>query len=235
MNTELMDRLSEYVDGTLAPAEKARVEAWLAGDPAARRAAAELAEVKRRAAALPLRPVPESVWLGVRAGIRSGGTGAQPRHAASARRRISFSLPQLAAAAVVLLAVGVGGGWMLLRPAPGGTQPIAAASNPTGEPATSGSGPTLITAGVATPKADRSYDRAINDLQRVVTAQERQLSPATVKVIQANLARIDSALTQAQQALLNDPGNPYLNDHVAEMRQRKLKLLRQTADLLRAS
>ena len=54
----MMSRLSEYVDGTLSSAERARVEAWLAGHPEARQAVAELERVKRRAAELPQRPGP---------------------------------------------------------------------------------------------------------------------------------------------------------------------------------
>jgi hypothetical protein len=237
-----MDRLSEYVDGTLPAAERAQVEAWLRTSAEGREAVVELERVKRRAGSLAARPVPESVWLGVRSAIRSE----RRRGAGSERKRIALSLAQLSAAAAVLLAVGGAGAWWMLR-SNGGTQPNVASANPTDVRSDSGRQAATAPAPASaaedrnlrlvtnSAKVDRTYDRAINDLERVVTANRRQLRPETVKVIRENLARIDSALTRAQQALEQDPHNPYLYDHLTEMRQRKLDLLRRTANLASAS
>lgn len=236
----MMLRLSEYVDGTLSSAERARVEAWLAGHPEARHAAAELERVKRRAAELPQRPVPEMVWSEVRAGIR----------AQRIRRRVSFSMSQLAVAASLLLVVGATGTWWALRGRsstgqPVATQPPVAIVHPTAVTTESVPAVPVTTVPRAatrperlvanTSRADRSYDHAISDLQRVVAENRGKLSPETVKVIGQSLARIDSALARAQRALLKDPRNAYLTDHVTEMRQRKLELLQQTASLVSAS
>src|SRR5512146_2112756 len=185
---EMMSRLSEYVDGTLSSAERAGVEAWLAGHPEARHAAAELERVKRRAAELPQRPVPEMVWSGVRAGIRAQGI----------RRRVSFSMSQLAVAASLLLVVGATGTWWALRGRsstgqPVATQPPVAMAHPTvatGDTAVAVPVTTIPRAATRperlaanTSRADRSYDRAISDLQQVVAENRGRLSPATVKVI----------------------------------------------------
>ncbi|HET7024624.1 MAG TPA: zf-HC2 domain-containing protein [Gemmatimonadales bacterium] len=247
-NAEMMSRLSEYVDGTLTPAERARVEQWLAEHPEGQRAVVELAQVKHQAAGLSMRAVPEAVWAGVRAGIRAereSGTAGQ-----QVRRRVSFSMSQLAAAASVLLAVGAVGTWLAVRDhgsvaPPVVTQPPVAVLHPTDT--TVGATPLVPDHSVAaapvrqerlianTIRADQSYDHAIEDLQHVVTENRARLSPATVKVIEQSLARIDAALARAKRALKQDPRNTYLNDHVTEMRQRKLELLQRTAGLVSAS
>ena len=239
----MMSRLSEYVDGTLSSADRARVETWLAGNPAGRRVVAELERVKRRAAELPQRPVPEMVWAGVRAGIRR-------QDARAVRSRVSLSMVQLAVAASLLLVVGATGTWWALRRRSGAEQPVAtqppvAMAHPTvgtGDTAVAVPATTIPRAATRperlaanTTRADRSYDHAISDLQRVVAENRGRLSPETVKVIGQSLARIDSALARAQRALEKDPRNAYLTDHVTEMRQRKLELLQQTASLVSAS
>lgn len=248
MDNEMMSRLSEYVDGTLTPAERAQVERWLAGDPAGQRTVVELAQVKHRASALPLRAVPEMVWSGVRAGIR--GTREGGAEVQRLRRRVTLSMSQLAAAASVLLAVGAIGTWWVVgergRTAPPVvTQPPVAVVHPTD--GTTGPTPlapdrSVPTAPVRqarlianTTQADQSYDHAIDDLQHVVMENRARLSPATIKVIEQSLARIDAALARAKRALRQDPRNSYLNDHVTEMQQRKLELLQRTAGLVSAS
>ncbi|HEU5358773.1 MAG TPA: hypothetical protein VFU45_06625 [Gemmatimonadales bacterium] len=248
---EMMSRLSEYVDGTLSSAERAGVEAWLSGHPEGRQAVAELERVKRRAAELSQRPVPDAVWAGVRAGIRGpGGKVAGRQDGRAVRSRVSFSMVQLAAAAALLMVVGATGAWWALRGRRGPgqaivTQPPVAMAHPTSATIdTAVAVPvTAIPRAAARPerlvanttRADRSYDHAISDLQRVVAENRGRLSPATVKVIGQSLARIDSALARAQRALEKDPRNAYLTGHVTEMRQRKLELLQQTASLVSAS
>jgi hypothetical protein len=59
-----------------------------------------------------------------------------------------------------------------------------------------------------------------------------RLDTTTVKVIERNLASIDSAIAQAQRALAADSASVYLNSHLAETRQRKLELLRRAAALV---
>jgi tetratricopeptide (TPR) repeat protein len=87
------------------------------------------------------------------------------------------------------------------------------------------------TATIPAKFADRHYDEAIADLQRVLDAERTQLDPETVRVLEKNLASIDAAIDQCRRALKADPSNIYLNTHLADARQRKLVLLRRAAAL----
>jgi len=71
MTTEWTDRLSEYLDGTLTPEERRACESWLQSSADGRVLLDELRRVVARAKTLPDAAVPESVWQGVAAGIRS--------------------------------------------------------------------------------------------------------------------------------------------------------------------
>ncbi|MGD8278753.1 MAG: zf-HC2 domain-containing protein, partial [Gemmatimonadota bacterium] len=102
-----MARLSEYVDGELAADFRAELEAHLTGCPDCRAVVADLHRVRERASTLTDRPPPRDLWPGIAARI---GTPVVPL-----RRRWTFTLPQLAAAAAVLLIVGAGGTGLWLR------------------------------------------------------------------------------------------------------------------------
>ena len=54
----------------------------------------------------------------------------------------------------------------------------------------------------------------------------------TVKILESNLAAIDKAIDQSRQALAADPANVYLNNHLADARQRKLALLRRATAIV---
>ena len=77
--------------------------------------------------------------------------------------------------------------------------------------------------------ADTRYDEAVADLQRTLDAGRSKLDPETVRVLEDNLGAIDRAIDQCRRALAADPANMYLNEHLAESRQRKLVLLRQAS------
>ncbi len=80
--------------------------------------------------------------------------------------------------------------------------------------------------------ADPRYDEAIADLEQALNAGRADLDPATIKVLETNLAAIDTAISESRQALAADPANVYLNNHLADERQRKLALLRRAAALV---
>jgi hypothetical protein len=232
MNTSTWtDRLSEYIDGTLTPAEQAACEAWLSQSAEGRLLLDELRMVVAQAKDMPDVAVPESVWEGIREQTlgRSVVVPIGPRSterplSAARSRRWSFAPMQMAAAAGLFLAVGAGLG-LALRPKVSPTDPTTIGTGIAVTPVHS----------TITPRADVTYDRAIADLQVILDHNRANLDTATVRVLESSLARIDRAIADAQTALAADPQSAYLNDHLSRIKRKKLDLLRQGTSLARAS
>jgi len=219
MSDRWMERLSEYLDGELPATDRAALEAHL---DTCNDCSAMLDDLRRVVdrAQLAEEYVPRrDLWPGIAS--RIGATHASPRRTG---RKWSFSLPQLAAAAILLMTLSGGTVWLIrsLHPATG---PIATMAAPADTPATIN----------ASRSASQSYAAAVADLERVLAGGRGQLDTTTVRVIEQNLAAIDQAIAQAQRALLADPANLYLNTHLAETMRRKLDLLRHAATLVRVS
>jgi putative zinc finger protein len=109
MNDPWMDRLSDYLDEDLSPAERAQADAHLADCPACVRALEDLRRVRARARSLADSPAPRGLWEGIESRITAARTvpfplPAEPAKSRAARgtapreRRVSFSMPQLIAA-----------------------------------------------------------------------------------------------------------------------------------------
>jgi hypothetical protein len=143
-------------------------------------------------------------------------------------RRWSFTLPQLAAAGLVLAAVGAGGFWAVQQ----AVRPDQVVGVPNGTTTAPEPGREWWAGNVA---GDDVYDRAIADLERVLAENRGRLDTATVRVLEESLKTIDRALTRARDALARDPSDTYLNAHLAETMRRKLDLLRRAAALATAT
>ena len=81
---------------------------------------------------------------------------------------------------------------------------------------------------------EKRYDATVAELEQVLREHRSELEPATVRVIERNLAIIDRATEQARQALLADPSNPYLNGHLADQMRRKIRLLQTATEAIAA-
>ena len=222
------DRLSEYVDGELVGTERVVLEAHLDGCAECRANVELLRAVQMRARRLADRAPERDLWpaiaamIGPESPVRPVSPDALPL--APRRRRYAFSIPQLAAAGIVLALLSGGAVRLLDRDAagPAATGPVAGVV-----------GDSMLVSPAAT-RADRTYDAAVADLQAVLNAGRSRLDAKTIAVLEANLALIDSAVTQAQRALAADPANTYLNSHLARTMRRKVDLLRQAATLVTA-
>ena len=142
---------------------------------------------------------------------------------------ITFTLPQLAMAATLLIAVASGLTWVVARP------PAAPAES--SQPVIQAYGaPEEETGGQIVPAnfADAQFNAAVSDLEQILRDERDRLDPRTVLVIERNLKAIDAAIQEARMALNNDPANPYLNSHLADARRRKLDLLRHATTLASA-
>ena len=230
------DRLSEYVDGELDPAERAALEVHLQLCDGCAGTVEELRAVLLRAGTLEASAPETDLWPAIEARIaaprkarvfdlgdrgdrregRVAGPGVwQPR-------RWSFTLPQLAAAAVLLVMLSSVTMWTVLSRRP------AAVAPPSVPPSAIPAAAIVQPAGFEPAR----YDAAIADLERVLREHRSELDPATVRVIEQNLLIIDQATAQARKALAADPANRYLNGHLAAQLMRKLTLLRQATAIV---
>ena len=221
--TDWTEKLSDYLDGDLSGDELAKLEAALHGDAELRRVVEELRAVKNTAASLPQQSPQSDLWSGIEARIQASERGAVVplSSAGHARRRFSFTLPQLAAAAVALLVLGSASVWVAMSAGAGGLEtgsPIAVAPTPeTGFVSAPGEGSTF------------SYEATIQDLEEQLQIGRDRLDPKTVAALEGSLATIDRAIARAQEALEADPASVYLNRHLADARTRKLRVLQQAA------
>ena len=225
MSDPWTERLSEYLDGDLPPDQRETLAAHLQECSECAATLAELRRVAGRARALTDRDPTVDLWPGIAARIGattpSAGTPVVPLTRRTGRQW-SFTLPELAAAGIALMVLS-GGAAMLMHP---GAAPLAVAPAPTPAPP--------VVSVTASQRSRGGYDDAVSDLERVLEQGRGRLDTATVRVIQRNLAAIDTAIAQAQRALATDSGNVYLNSHLAATRRHKLEVLRQAASLVSA-
>ena len=233
-------RLSEYLDAELTASERAACDAHLASCAQCRGVVEELRAVVQIARADADVLPQNDVWPGVLTAIREnaapqaalaaaevvGFDAARTRASARASRQITFSLPQLALAASLLIAVSAGVAYVAAGRA--STTPAAAQEDPIQAQAE----PLLPSGAVERANfADAQFNQAIADLEKVLTDRRDDLDPRTVLIIERNLAAIDQAIREARAALDADPANTFLNSHLADARRKKLELLRQATML----
>ena len=106
VHEEWTDQLSEYLDGELSADERERVDAHLRGCASCAAVLNDLKRVVAQAAAAAARPPQSDLWAGIAARIEPDAASAAgrlvPFAAKREARRVTFSLPQLAAAAALL-------------------------------------------------------------------------------------------------------------------------------------
>lgn len=216
MEDQWTSRLSEYLDDELASADRQMLDAHLASCADCRTTLEELRRVVARAQALTDRAPDADLWPGVASRLeRPAVVLAFWRRVRESR--ISFTLPQAAAAGLFLAGVSAGLVWLARdrpRMSPGvGDESVGAVP--------------VLKANFA----DASYDRAVADLERTLAERRAALDPKTVASIERSLQTIDRAIAEARQALDADPSNVYLNSYLAATRRRKLELLRRVSAL----
>jgi negative regulator of sigma E activity len=226
------DQLSDYLDGELAAADREALETHLRECPDCAGVLNDLERVVARARTLEPRPPRTDLWPGIDARI---GRAAPPR-------RWAFTLPQLAAAAMVLMAVSGGLVWQFA------VKPLDRAASSRDRETSAGRTTTPSVEREASAErsadvnaerfgaplssvgfADAQYDAAVADLEKALRAGRGRLDQGTIAIVEHNLQIIDQAIAQAREALAADPANTYLSGHLVEARRRKLDLLRRAA------
>jgi len=217
MHDAWTDRLSEYIDGELDAAETAALEQHLKECDACAAIVVELRAVVGSATLAGGIEPERDLWQGIAARI-----GAQPAVIPIRRspRRFSFSAPQLAAAAVVLMALSGGAVYLLQQDA---TPQVAAG---TIVQTAGGAGP-VRDVSTAAPEPDPQVAADVDELERVLAENRDRLDPATVEIVERSIESIDLAIEAATSALDADPGNPYLHRQLDNTMRKKLDLLRR--------
>ena len=232
------ERLSDYIDEELTPSERVACDAHLTVCEECRRVLTELRAVIQTARAdADVFPTTD-LWPGILAHIGSDAMSARAR-ALTFRREahhlkakpsglaITFTLPQLALAASLLIAVSAGAAYVAAGrtstgPAPQEDRIIHAQAEPLLPPSADVQRADF---------ADAQFDQAVADLEHVLSERREQLDPRTVLIIERNLGTIDQAIREARAALDGDPANTFLNSHLADARRKKLELLRRATML----
>jgi hypothetical protein len=134
---------------------------------------------------------------------------------------VSFSVPQLAAATLVLALGSALVGRYFLRAAPDA-------------PAAMAPSPARVTearlVGQAAPPP--GYAEELARLQLALEQGRSRLDPNTIRVLEKNLAVIDRAIRESQEALALDPGNPFLAEHLERAYRGKVDYLREATAML---
>lgn len=219
MNDEWTERLSDYIDGELTTEEAEALEAHLLECADCGRTLHELRAVVARAGQVIDRPPANDLWQGIAARIAETGQDVET----PAKRRLSFSIPQLAAASVALMLMSAGTMYLMVKD---GEQP--AVQQIAERPASQGA---VTSVGARTAA---NYNDAIDELESALKDGRTQLDSSTVRVLETNLRAIDVAIADARQALSRDPDNQYLNRYLDQTMQRKVQLLRRATGILRA-
>jgi anti-sigma factor RsiW len=226
-------QLSDFLDGGLQDDRRREMERHLAECGECRTILAELDEIRDAAGRLDSPPPQRDLWPGIAAVIRSGRsrlpsrakvielpTALRDRGPASVRG-LFLTVPQMAAAAVVLVVTSVVLTWAA---GPGvGTRDI-------GSPVPTRGAPVSMVAEVAAPPADLIQE--LTALESVLTEARGRLDAGTLRILEKNLQVIERAIQDSKQALAVDPGNAFLRDHLEATYREKADYLREARDLM---
>ena len=230
MNHPWTDRLSDYLDEELDAHEREAFESHIATCDECRETVAQLRQVVARAGALET-PGPErDLWAGIaeRIGDEPASEMQKVIPIASTKPRwrmpeFTLSAPQLVAAGMLIAVLSSAAVWFALRGSVEDTP--AGAGNPIA---------TTLPGGIdALPVS--GYEQTIADLEGTLKESRTRLDPATVEILEQNLAIIDAAIAQSREALVADPASSYLYRHLNQQMQQKVDLLEQAAQYAYAS
>jgi hypothetical protein len=225
-----VERMSTFLDGELSSREAQAVEEHLRECAGCRSVRDELEEVRRRARALRELEPERDLWPQIeeRLGedplvekvipLKAGWRASRPLE--HGRRRLAVTLPQVAAAALVLVA----GGWL----AGSGLAPRGAAEG--------GVAPVEGVARLASdlPGVPGTLSQELATLERHVLGRLDTLSPETRSTLLRNLEVIDRAIRESLDALSQEPGSAYLRGHLGAALERKRGYLERMSTLLEA-
>lgn len=229
MSDRYTDLISDYLDGTLDPGTHRQVERHLAGCTECAALLSDFERVVGRARVLVEDDTPpaDDLWPGIEARLRRAANAPLPvpvmitavPERRSLKPRISFTIPQLAAACLALVVLSAAGAFYVGR---GSRKAETVSISQLPAPA------------AATMVESQDAIKDVERLKELLASRRNDLNPATVAALETSLRTIDSAIRQAQLALAADPKNPYLRDHLDDTMRRKVDLMRRATMLASA-
>jgi anti-sigma factor RsiW len=227
--------LNDYVDDALGVTERVDVERHVASCAECRALVDDLREIRTTARSLDQREPPVRAWSRIERAIklerehaREGAQGVQPSGSGSVLSRLkgSRSAAWLAAAAAIVLAVGLGLRYWPRATAPAQTARVA----PTVEPPSGDAAAVSIEAELRA--AEAHYQKAITGLEQIANAGKGSLDTQTAATLQKNLAVIDQAITESRAAVRAQPASEPAQQSLMESFKAKLALLQDTVALI---
>jgi hypothetical protein len=220
--------IGDYVDGALDAARRAEVERHLEQCPECRELVADLAEIRRLAAALEHRQPPARAWNRLERAIqresKESASFTTDRASAGRSRFAGPALVWLAAAAALVIVTWVGVRYAS-RPAPAQTAQHAGPASP----------PATMSAEAVEAElraAESHYDAAIRGLEQIARAEQNALDPGTAATLQKNLAVIDQAISESRAAVRAQPSSEPAVSSLMDNFKTKLALLQDTVALI---
>jgi anti-sigma factor RsiW len=220
-------RLSALLDGDLSSLEARELKNHLDRCEACSALLQNLAAVKDMAAHLPARTPARDLWPGISEAIQRGGRdpdiihlhGHLPSSQPPARRAFLLSLPQAAAAGLVLALVsGTVGARLGHRGAPTAEEGVADAP--------------WVSMVVEAAPALEGTAREVAQLESALVTHRERLDSLTVEVLERNLAAIDRAIQESVAALEADPGNRFLMENIERAVAARADYLRDATQIL---
>lgn len=198
---EAREKLDDYLDGLLSEADFQEVELHIGSCPGCLEEERALRRIVTAAQTLPAEKTPpHELWSGIESRLAP-----RTRTVLSPLRRRPWTGALLAAAAVVLLALGT-----LVDPPNRDRGDVDR---------------TRVAQPVALALDSQHYTRAVDELLVAVEARRASLPPESRKIVDDNLRVIDQALGEIENALREDPSNVHLARMLNATHRRKVTLL----------
>ena len=223
-------RMHDAVDGLLSAAEMRQLDEHGAECDACRNDYARISETVEAIRSLPkAASTPEHLWNGIAARIDGVRPGAEPVETdvirfptpVEAPRRLAFTVPQLAAAALIVSLFSGTVVWSAMGGGDGVTSRTTIGSE---------LGPSARVVAAASTR----YDEVVSDLELILEQGRAVLSAETLLTIESSLGTVNSAIEEIEVALREDPNSDMLHRMLSTNQRTKLGVLQRAADAVRA-
>ena len=219
--------IHELADGALDDAGRRRLDAHLATCAACRALAADIRAIRGAARALEPPVPPPGVWPRLAEHIRAQRT---PK----AHRGWQMPARWLAAAAVLVVAIGAALVFIRFSPAPPPPAPTPAPVGPVTPVSAGNATPDEFVQGVETElqAAQLHYENALKNLEQMAQSGSPGVDTQVAKTFRDNVTLVDQAIQDSRAALRTDPQSQPARESLFEALRRKVALLQDTIALV---